>query len=268
MEDKILFNFITQIKNEYENNSNCNNYIDLELKEDLKNNEKYLFKPLEDINRKKETISRNGFIVYSKSKIVQKKWFKPEQKAKQKKVLKQLKDAGENFALRLYYYEKINNLGNEHITIIMINPAFAYSEDDDSTIRNIRNKLKIYHKTVKSFDILNISPIRNPYTDRLLELEKNLNNLYNKENYYLNLKYILSESNKVILAWGNTIDKIPSIKKIYEVLKNYKNLYILGKSKNNNPIHLLSINNKYLKWGSFKRVNINDNLKITTKMDA
>jgi hypothetical protein len=100
----------------------------------------YNFIPLKDIKRKKEVINRNGFIVYSKSKIEQDVWFKKtEQKEKQEVSLKKLNEANENFALRLYYYEKINNLGKDHITIIMINPAFAYSKEDDSTIRNIRN---------------------------------------------------------------------------------------------------------------------------------
>lgn len=227
----------------------------------------YTFIPLEDIKRKKEIINRNGFIVYLEPKIKQDEWFKKtEQKEKQEISLKKLNEANENFALRLYYYEKINNLGKDHITIIMINPAFAYSKEDDSTIRNIRNKLIECHKEVKSFDIINISPIRNPYTDCLLELETK--HLYNHQKYCNYLKKLLSNSNKIILAWGNTIDNLSNINNFYKILEDQKELYVLGKTKNNNPRHLLSMNNKYLSWGLFKKVNINKDLKLITDLDV
>lgn len=234
-------------------------------------------------NKKKEvgnfvfipTENKNGFLVYLNSKITNDIWFKTkEQKDRQNNngrkyntTLKDLENFGENYTCRYYYYETLqNNYKNNHITIIMINPAFAYSKKLDRTIHNIQKKLKEFCPEISSFDILNISPIRNPYTDAFVQLEKNYN-LYNKEMYKIFFSKMIGSRNKIILAWGNTVDKIDiNRNRIFDELKGKNFLYTLEISNNNNPMHLSPLNNKFFNWKQLKHITLykdkNDKFKV------
>ena len=141
----------------------------------------------------------------------------------------------------------------------MINPAFAYSKKTDRTINNIRKKLKDLKNPenseflISSFDIVNISPIRNAYTNAfsMLEINNTKNQYYNKENYQDFLEEILNSADLIVPAWGDTIDKKElqktNIKKTINKLLINKKVCILKQTVNGNPMHLARINNGKLK---------------------
>lgn len=230
-----LFDFIEGIKNNY-GIEPCTKDTD------------FVFKRL-DIK------DANGFIVYSKERIDKDNWFKDyNQKNKQMKNGRSdnptLADLGdkEDYACRYYYYEKLETQG-KHVTIVMINPAFAYSEKLDRTINNIRTNLKKIK--VSSFDIVNISPIRNPYTDSFVKLESK--KYYVRKDYNDFLDHILKSADVILPAWGNAI-----MKKELKFIKNKMDdilckseicskVCILKKTKKGNPMHLLRVKDSWEK---------------------
>ena len=85
------------------------------------------------------------------------------------KDFKDIIDSGEDYTYRYNYYLEIDVSEGKHATIIMANPAFAYSKDTDKTISNIINYFQTYYtiEKFKSFDIVNLYPIRMPKLDCL-----------------------------------------------------------------------------------------------------
>ena len=77
----------------------------------------------------------NGFLVYSGETIDNTS--NSELKHKYENECKEIKNKTEKNIYRYYYYEKLENNNPLHATIVMMNPAFADSEDPDNTIKNI-----------------------------------------------------------------------------------------------------------------------------------
>ena len=135
------------------------------------------------INIKKVDLASNkkGYIIYSDIKIDKslynfsvKELVEEDKKSKSKNIsYQELKAVGEDLVHRFYYYQEIiENKTQEnklHATIIMMNPAFAYSKKQDPTIDNIYNYLK--SNNFKSFEIVNFSPIRTPSPNSLTKLK-------------------------------------------------------------------------------------------------
>ena len=158
------------------------------------------------INIKKVDLASNkkGYIIYSDIKIDKsldkyldidfsaKELVEEDKKSKSKNIsYQELKAVGEDFVHRFYYYQEIvenNKPENKYnATIIMMNPAFAYSEKQDSTIDNIYAYFK--SNGFKSFEIINFSPIRTPLPKVLSSLAKQEScNQYNEVNRKYELK--------------------------------------------------------------------------------
>ena len=244
-----LAEFIKDPYGEYKNINNINNFVRINLKDN------------------------DGFIVYSKNKINENIWFDKKQKEKQlnngtktNPTLKDLKENKEDYALRLYYYLKIKEQEGKHITIFMLNPAFAYSGSNDTTISRIKNNILKNHDDISSFDIINISPIRNPYPNRLNVLEQK--DYYDKGSYYSAIEKIIENSDQILLAWGSGIDKLQISEKLYQILNaNIDKITVLGISDSNNPYHPLA--RKKHDWQftkEIKKINFSkENIKIEIK---
>lgn len=206
---------------------------------------------------------KRGYILYSNIKIDQvlniykkseKAAFEADESKKTSKskniTYKNLKDSGEDFIHRFYYYQEIveNNKPEDkyHATIIMMNPAFAYSKQQDSTIDNIYNYLK--SNNFKSFGIVNLSSIRTPSPKTLSKLVKQKScNQYDKINREF-IEYVLDNTQKnehsvIIAAWGSDAKDNKTAKKFFEN-KSYK-LYCFGMTAEKFPKHFspLSFNN-------------------------
>ena len=155
----------------------------------------------------------NGFLVYSGETIDNTS--NSELKHKYENECKEIKNKTEKNIYRYYYYEKLENNNPLHATIVMMNPAFADSEDPDNTIKNIKNYLNNekdailkhlpnIHNNFGSFDIINLYPIRMPKSEKLnefLELTK-----IETEKHQKFVKEYLSKIDKnhiVIAAWGD-----------------------------------------------------------------
>lgn len=191
----------------------------------------------------------NGFLVYSDETIDNTS--NSELKHKYENECKEIKNKKEKNIYRYYYYEKFENDSPLHATIVMMNPAFADSEDPDNTIKNIKNYLNNekdailkhlpnIHNKFGSFDIINLYPIRMPKSEKLnefLELTK-----IETEKYKQFVGNYLKESDKnhiVIAAWGGD-------KKDNELAgKLFANLdikfYCYGLTKNGCPKHFSSL---------------------------
>ena len=217
------------------------------------------------INIKKVDLASNkkGYIIYSDIKIDKslykyfdidfsvKELVEEDKKSKSKNIsYQELKAVGEDFVHRFYYYQEIienNKPENKyHATIIMMNPAFAYSKKQDSTIDNIYNYLK--SNNFKSFEIINFSPIRTPSPNSLTKL-KNIEkcNQYDEINRAF-VETVLNkaqedENNVIIVAWGGSQKDNKIAKKILKE-KSYK-LYCFGMTSEKFPKHFspLSFNN-------------------------
>ena len=213
------------------------------------------------INIKKVDLASNkkGYIIYSDIKFDEplNKYLKITESVVKKAESKskninynELKNSNEDFAHRFYYYQEIiDNKMQEnklHATIIMMNPAFAYSKKQDSTIDNIYNYLK--SNNFKSFEIVNFNPIRTPSPNSLTKL-KNIEkcNQYDEINRVF-VETVLNkaqedENNVIIAAWGGS-QKDNKIAKEVLKEKSYK-LYCFGMTSEKFPKHFspLSFNN-------------------------
>ena len=200
-----------------------------------------------------------GYIIYSDIKFDERlnKYLKIAESVVEKAESKsknitynELKHSNEDFVHRFYYYQEIIEnktlKGNLHTTIIMMNPAFAYSKKQDSTIDNIYDYFK--SNDFKSFEIVNFSPIRTPSPNSLTKL-KNIEkcNQYDEINRVfietvLN-KALGDENNVIIAAWGGS-QKDNKIAKEFLKEKSYK-LYCFGMTAKKYPKHFspLSFNN-------------------------
>lgn len=223
-----------------ENNKKSNN--------DTNNNEAYVVKTLSDIKKKRERI---GFIIYSKKTVKKIKDYniKFENDYKNcKNSDKILKD--EPYIHRFYYFEKDitkkENLENKLLTVIMINPAFASSENTDGTIENVYKIAKENDYT--QFEIINLYSVRMPKLNKVNELIKTVKN---EENTLFINKYIEKIENNILLAYGKKYCLIKDEKNIKSILNklSHKNNQLFAARINNDgtPTHLSPQNKQYLK---------------------
>lgn len=190
-----------------------------------------------------------GFLVYSDETIDETS--NSELKHKYENECKEIKNKTEKNIYRYYYYEKLENNNPLHATIVMMNPAFADSEDPDNTIKNIKNYLNNekdailkhlpnIHNEFGSFDIINLYPIRMPKSEKLnefLELTK-----IETEKYQKFVKDYLRESDKnhiVIAAWGGDKKDNELARKLFADLDI--KFYCYGLTKNGYPKHFSSL---------------------------
>lgn len=193
----------------------------------------------------------NGFLVYSDETIDNTS--NSELKYKYENECKEIKNKTERNIYRYYYYEKFKNDNPSplHATIVMMNPAFADSEDTDNTIKNIENyldnekdailkHLPNIHNKFGSFDIINLYPIRMPKSEKLnefLELTKT-----ETENYQQFVRDYLRESDKnhiIIAAWGGDKKNNELAGKLFANLDI--KFYCYGLTKNGCPKHFSSL---------------------------
>lgn len=174
------------------------NLYDLILK-----NDKESFKESEFIYKSLEAPNK-GFIIYSNNKIDE--TLPNFDEYKKCKDFSKIKNAGEDYVHRYYYHQEIleNKGTNKHATVIMMNPAFAYSKDTDSTIENVYNYLANNNEKFSSFDIINLYTIRMPNSNCLNKFINDMNLENDKVNNEL-LKNILNSKNQntLIAAWGS-----------------------------------------------------------------
>lgn len=233
-EENNLLNFINYIKAKRPNINNYRNLVQ-------SNNEKYLFKPLEDIPAKKskKEEKRNGFLVYSQETI------KNTKNTDLKNLFKNVNIGNEDNIFRYYYYEELNSISNLHATIIMMNPAFADSKEPDDTIKNI--KAYLINNGFSSFDIVNLYPVRMPKSAKLkLYLDKTKDETKAYQAFvksYLkpdrekdtpeNSKQGDKDENIIIAAWGSEYHK-----KAEKIFKNENiKFYCYGLTKDASPKH-------------------------------
>lgn len=145
-----------------------------------------------------------GFIIYSNNKIDE--TIPNFDEYKNCKDFIKIKNAGEDYLHRYYYHQEIleNKGNNKHATVIMMNPAFAYSKETDSTIKNVYNYLANNNEKFSSFDIINLYSLRMPNSNCLNKFIKDMNLENNEINNEL-LKNILNSKNHntLIAAWGS-----------------------------------------------------------------
>ena len=242
-EENSLTKFINMIKDTYSKN-NCSNYKELKIE----NDKTYRFVPLDN---------SNGFIVYSQEKINDKGKNNKEslfEKFKgyyeKCKDYKKIKETEETYTHRYYYYEKISKNKNT-ATIIMMNPAFAYSANNDPTIKNIKDYLNRQNNKYGSFCIINLYPMRMPNSNILTEFI-NLTEYEIQKNQKFVIKYLenASSNNKIIAAWGSN-KKDNEI--AYELFKkNNVDFYCYGITKDGFPRHFSP--KSYWRKGKFEEL--------------
>lgn len=192
----------------------------------------------------------SGYILYSKCKIDD--IFDKNKKSLYEhfkyiydncKDFSNIKEENETYTYRYNYYLEYNKNAKNNATIIMANPAFAYSKKLDTTISNIITFFKAYKKLeIKSFDIVNLYPVRMPKLDCLSCFNSFLD--FEEEKYHGLLKeYLEQKSNSgsiLIAAWGK--DYNVKAKEIFEdCLIKFK---AFQKTKDGAPVHF-AIYNKY-----------------------
>lgn len=204
-----------------------------------------MFKLAEPIDLK----NGNGFLVYSDETIDNTS--NSELKHKYENECKEIKNKKEKNIYRYYYYENLKKNYQLHATIVMMNPAFADSEDSDNTIKNIENyldnekdailkHLPNIHNKFGSFDIINLYPIRMPKSEKLnefLELTK-----IETEKYQKFVKEYLSKIDKnhiVIAAWGGDKKNNELARELFANLDI--KFYCYGLTKNGCPKHFSSL---------------------------
>lgn len=200
----------------------------------------------------KELENKNGFIVYSTERInetiIEKEnislFEKFEKDYKDCKDYKKIEEAEETYTHRYYYYEKISD-ENETITVIMLNPAFAYSKKADPTIENIKDFIKKHNndeqnEKIGAFEIINLYSIRMPKSAKLKSMLKTLViNEDNDINTEFIKQYIKGSTNKILIAWGVSYHK--EAIKLFEDNNIKKELYSYALTeKTNLPRHFSS----------------------------
>lgn len=121
----------------------------------------------------------------------------------------------------------------------MINPAFADSDNDDQTIKNVKDYLYNYND-FGSFDIINLYPVRMPNPKLLRELNNKTKK--EKEKYHEFVKKYLTEKcdkqykNRIIIAsWGSDEQDNNKAKELFSDT-NIK-FYCYGLTKKGCPKH-------------------------------
>ena len=208
------------------------------LKENMPDNE-FQLKELQDTKNN----GRAGFLVYSKEKV--------DDNCDIVKSYKNYTDKiTETNLFRYYYYQNIKDkkYNGEHLTVVMMNPAFADSNDDDFTIKNILKYLADKAQ-YGSFDIINLYPVRMPKGVTLDDLNKKINKYFPdvNDNYQ---KFVISylktfKNGKKIAAWGSKYHKTAT--KLFEN-ENIK-FYCYGKNRDGSPRHFS--NQAFIKEDNF-----------------
>ena len=168
----------------------------------------------------------------------------------------------ETFKERYLYYQNLNNeTSYEHVVIIMMNPALACSNYIDDTIKNINKYLK--NKKYKSFEIVNLYPLRTPKPTDLKDVLKKQD--FSKYHKFL-LDYIIKKKgkSKIVAAWGGNYHKVAL--SILESMKlNYEeDFYAYALNKENDPRHFSNqAYNKKDKYSDFKKIK-----DIISELDA
>ena len=192
---------------------------------------------------------RNGFLIYSKKTIKDLGLTNLY-----KKSYKNIEEMKEGNAFRYYYLERLNNGCEKHAVIIMMNPAFANSDEPDRTIKNIKKYCEETkaENNIGSFEIINLYPIRMPKSVKLSELLENEavkkeTGVYQEsiKNYLKDL-LIKKEKNCIIIAaWGTKDADNDKAKKMFEELD--LTLYCYAINEKGYPRHFRSLKNKELK---------------------
>ncbi len=196
-----------------------------------------------------------GYLFYSKETVEN-----SNLKNLYNEACKEINEKDEKNIYRYYYYEQLEPNNPLHATIVMMNPAFADSNNADDTIKNIRKYLRNekdailkclpnIHNNFGSFDIINLYPIRMPKSAKLnefLELTKSETDKYQE----FVKKYLKEncDNHIIIAAWG-------SDKKDNELACNlFKDLdikfYCYGLTKEGYPKHFSSLS--YNKFDKFR----------------
>ena len=181
----------------------------------------------------KTLIDKNGFLIYSNDLYTTyddiKAFYKTEKNEKN--------------LFRFYYFKEIKNINDigERVVIVMMNPAFADSTEDDDTIENIKDYLSIINKKqnnkYKSFEIINLFPIRMPKDENLNKLNEKIEEIFpniNSDYQKFVCSYLESaEATKIVAAWGCKYHK--TAKQLF-CSKNIK-FYCYGKNRDGSPRH-------------------------------
>lgn len=226
----------------------------------LKENDIVIEQPkgLHDIKDKNGAIKeeRNGFLIYSKITIDDNENLKNLYKDHCKSECK------ERNLYRYYYYEKFEENNPLHATIVMMNPAFADSENSDDTINNIKKYLHNEYNHFGSFDIINLYPIRMPNSTKLKDFLKETEAETKK--YQKFIKTYLKNNCKnhiVIAAWGSDKHDNKIAKDLFKDLDI--KFYCYGLAKEGYPKHFAPQSfNKFNKFRyPFPFIKINNWLK-------
>ena len=220
-------------------------------------------KDLHDIKDKKGAIKeeRNGFLIYSKITI--------DDDARLKNLYKKhcKSECKERNLYRYYYYEKFEENNPLHATIIMMNPAFADSENSDDTINNIKKYLHNKYNHFASFDIINLYPVRMPNSTKLNDFLK-LTEAETKKYQEFIKTYLKNNCEKhiVIAAWGSDKHDNKIAKELFKDLDI--KFYCYGLTKEGYPKHFApqSFNNFNKFSYPFPFIKINNWLKKTINL--
>ena len=202
-----------------------------------------------------------GFIIYSEENI---NTTNNDLKKMYDSVYDEINTISENNIYRYYYYKKLDENNPLHATIVMMNPAFANSEETDDTINNIEKYLDNKHNHFGSFDIVNLYPVRMPKSTKLKDFLKLTED--ETEKYPKFVKTYLEnncENHIIIAAWGS--DKNDN-KKAEELFKDLDiKFYCYGLTKEGYPKHFSSQSyNNFNKFRyPFPFIRINNWLKNT-----
>lgn len=210
--------------------------------------------------------NKYGFLIYSTETLDNTE--NEDLKKLYKNYCKKIENMKERNVYRYYYYKKLDNNFSKHITIIMMNPAFADSEEPDDTIKNIEEYLNNGHNEFGSYDIINLYPIRMPKSAKLDEFLKQTKAGTEKyQNFveeYLNIK---NDNNIIVAAWGSNKKDNKVAKNLFTEL-NIK-FYCYGLTKDRYPKHFGSL--AYNNFNKFIRplpyLKINNWLKETNLSD-
>lgn len=190
---------------------------------------------------------RNGFLIYSKKTIKDLGLTNLY-----KKSYKNIEEMKEGNAFRYYYLERLNNGCEKHAVIIMMNPAFANSNESDATINNIKKYCEETkaENNIGSFEIINLYPIRMPKSVKLSELLENeavkevTTNYQNVISKYIERK-AGDDNVDIIAAWGCNDTDNDKAKELFGKLD--LTLYCYAINEKGYPRHFRSLKNKELK---------------------
>lgn len=174
----------------------------------------------------------DGFILYSKETLED---CDIKLKTLYEACYEQGKLPKEKNVYRYGYYKRCNS-SPLHATIVMMNPAFADSQNSDDTIKNIEDYLCGAYKNFGSYEIINLYPIRMP---KSAQLDKFLAQTKSETKKYQEfVKKYLEDHCKdsiIIAAWGANKNNNIVANELFQN-SNIK-LYCYGLTKDKFPKH-------------------------------